>query len=204
MFSSFGLSDVGYWFLHLFTRPIWPWKYLKVGPVDINYFWRGYFGLPPHPVTVTTRIITFLVGDPYKPSFATVTGRGDKPRDTLLLHKTIAGWTWSHEVLFLLLQGSLPLRWNPTPMLSYGAFSHNSWMRTSSPPLIPRIHPTGHRPSCVVAHPILPRQRATLAWQVQSAGSSFKPKNAIRNVARRVTVDFFRIVFGVVLCGSIC
>ena len=27
----------------------------------------------PHPVTVTTRIITFLVGDPYKPSFATVT-----------------------------------------------------------------------------------------------------------------------------------
>ncbi len=28
----------------------------------------------PHPVTVTTRIITFLVGNPYKPSFATVTG----------------------------------------------------------------------------------------------------------------------------------
>ena len=27
----------------------------------------------PHPVTVTTRIITFLVGNPYKPSFATVT-----------------------------------------------------------------------------------------------------------------------------------
>ena len=25
----------------------------------------------PHPVTVTTRIITFLVGNPYKPSFAT-------------------------------------------------------------------------------------------------------------------------------------
>ena len=32
--------------------------------------------LPPHPVRVTTRIITFLVGDPYKPSFATVTGSG--------------------------------------------------------------------------------------------------------------------------------
>ena len=29
------------------------------------------FGLSPLPVTVTTRIITFLVGDPYKPSFAT-------------------------------------------------------------------------------------------------------------------------------------
>ena len=34
----------------------------------------------PHPVTVTTRIITFLVGNPYKPSFATVTGRGVDPR----------------------------------------------------------------------------------------------------------------------------
>ncbi len=31
------------------------------------------------PVTVTTRIIVFLVGDPYKPSFTTVTGRGDNP-----------------------------------------------------------------------------------------------------------------------------
>ena len=30
----------------------------------------------PLPVTVTTRTITFLVGNPYKPSFATVTGRG--------------------------------------------------------------------------------------------------------------------------------
>ena len=38
-------------------------------------------GVAPLPVTVTTRIITFLVGDPYKPSFATVTGRGDNPMD---------------------------------------------------------------------------------------------------------------------------
>ena len=36
-------------------------------------------GLSPLPITVTTRIITFLVGNPYKPSFATVTGRGDNP-----------------------------------------------------------------------------------------------------------------------------
>ena len=35
----------------------------------------------PHPVTVTTRNITFLVGNPYKPSFATVTGWGVDPRD---------------------------------------------------------------------------------------------------------------------------
>ena len=39
-----------------------------------------YFRSTPLPVTVTTRIITFLVGDPYKPSFATVTGWGVDPR----------------------------------------------------------------------------------------------------------------------------
>ena len=33
----------------------------------------------PHPLTVTTRIITFLVGNPYKTSFATVTGWGVDP-----------------------------------------------------------------------------------------------------------------------------
>ena len=45
-------------------------------------FFGVYFGLSPLPVRVTTRIITFLVGDPYKPSFATVTGRGDNPMYT--------------------------------------------------------------------------------------------------------------------------
>ena len=49
-----------------------------------------YLGLPPHPVTVTTRIITFLIGNPYKPSFVTVTGWGGRsnlllrPKDLLL------------------------------------------------------------------------------------------------------------------------
>ena len=38
--------------------------------------------VPPPRMPVTTRIITFLVGDPYKPSFATVTGRGDNPKFT--------------------------------------------------------------------------------------------------------------------------
>ena len=41
-----------------------------------------YIRSTPHPVTVTTRIITFLVGNPYKPSFATVTGWGVDPRYT--------------------------------------------------------------------------------------------------------------------------
>ena len=48
----------------------------------------SWFGLSPLPVTVTTRIITFLVGDPYKPSFATVTGRGDNP-----IHNKFYGMT---------------------------------------------------------------------------------------------------------------
>jgi len=41
----------------------------------------------PLPVTVTTRIIPFLVGDPYKPLFATVTGRGPDPKYTLFLSR---------------------------------------------------------------------------------------------------------------------
>ena len=41
--------------------------------------------VPPPRIPVTTRIITFLVGDPYKPSFATVSGRGDNPSYTILL-----------------------------------------------------------------------------------------------------------------------
>ena len=34
----------------------------------------------PRPVTVTTRIITFLIGNPYKPSFVTVTGWGGRSK----------------------------------------------------------------------------------------------------------------------------
>ena len=35
-----------------------------------------YLGLSPFPVVVTTGILTLLIGDPYRPSFATVTGKG--------------------------------------------------------------------------------------------------------------------------------
>ncbi len=38
--------------------------------------WWFQIGTTPHPVAVTTRIITFLIGNPYKPSFVTVTGWG--------------------------------------------------------------------------------------------------------------------------------
>ena len=43
-----------------------------------------YFRSTPHPVTVTSRIITFLVGNPYKPPFATVTGWGVDLRNTVV------------------------------------------------------------------------------------------------------------------------
>ena len=57
---------------------------LKKGPFSIGYcglltIFQICFGCGPLPVTVTTRIITFLIGNPYKPSFATVTGRGPHP-----------------------------------------------------------------------------------------------------------------------------
>ena len=45
-----------------------------------NWKMLVYIGCGPLPVTVTTRNITFLVGDPYKPSFTTATGRGPHPR----------------------------------------------------------------------------------------------------------------------------
>ncbi len=40
-----------------------------------------YVGLSPFPVIVTTRIVSCFVGNPCKPSFATITGKGDNPND---------------------------------------------------------------------------------------------------------------------------
>ena len=45
----------------------------------------GFFRSTPHPVTVTTRIITLLVGNTYKPSFVTVTGWGVDPTDSTIV-----------------------------------------------------------------------------------------------------------------------
>ena len=44
-----------------------------------------HVGCGPLPVTVTTRIITYLVGDSHKPSFATVTGRRPHPSHMFVL-----------------------------------------------------------------------------------------------------------------------
>ena len=62
-----------------------------------------HLGLSPLPVTavtVTTRIVNivmFLVGDPYKPSFATVTGRGDNPSYTPETNSKFAPKNWCLE-----------------------------------------------------------------------------------------------------------
>ncbi len=75
-----------------------------------------YLGTTPHPVTVTTRIITSLVGNPYKPSFATVTGGG---RSKLYLlfpvsFGTVCGFLIGFSKLTLSVGLNLDLpRWEP-------------------------------------------------------------------------------------------
>ena len=71
-------------FIQVFNEiiPCWVGFPSKYHLISRQYFHNWlYLGLSPCPVTVTTRITTFLVGNPEKnPSFATVTGRGDNPR----------------------------------------------------------------------------------------------------------------------------
>ena len=67
--------------------PIWGTHISHLGKRKIIFksiLKREYVRSTPHPVAVTTRIITFLVGNPYKPSFATVTGWGVDPRNMLV------------------------------------------------------------------------------------------------------------------------
>ena len=52
------------------------WCSFSKGGISVIVPWRVYLGLSPLPVTVTTRIFTFLVGNPYKPSFPLLLGRG--------------------------------------------------------------------------------------------------------------------------------
>ena len=46
------------------------------GPLQMSENKWVKVGFSPFPVIVTTRIITFLVGNPYKPSFPLLLGRG--------------------------------------------------------------------------------------------------------------------------------
>ncbi len=51
-----------------------------------------YFGLSPLPVTVTTRIIPFLVGNPYKPSFPLLLGGGTTQYIFIKFYKSQKSW----------------------------------------------------------------------------------------------------------------
>ena len=53
------------------TLPEEKWTLCRKNPGQ-----KSSFGLSPLPVRVTTRIITFLVGNPYKPSFPLLLGGG--------------------------------------------------------------------------------------------------------------------------------
>ena len=66
--------------------------------VSIDARW---FRSTPHPATVTTRIITFLVGNPWKPLFVTVTAWGVDPIDdswcmfnSIICWEPLAIWPW--------------------------------------------------------------------------------------------------------------
>ena len=72
-------------------------------------------GCGPLPITVTTRIITFLVGDSYKPSFATVTGRGPHPKNVHFLKHPYSLYllpSWWFQMFFIF----TPIRGNDDPI----------------------------------------------------------------------------------------
>ena len=56
--------------------------FCRFGPKKLSFHLSdeslGHIGLSPCPVTVTITIITFVVGNPYKLSFATV--KGEQPK----------------------------------------------------------------------------------------------------------------------------
>ena len=60
------------------TVQLWKWHIVNRGVWSIAAaaFLPILLGWSPFPVIVTTRIITFLVGNPYKPSFPLLLGRG--------------------------------------------------------------------------------------------------------------------------------
>ena len=84
-------------------------------------------GLSPFPVIVTTRIVSCLVGDSYKPSFATITGKGDNPKQTQrnqTNHQNRPRFT--HKPLGYL--GALPLRGRAHQQWSW-------WIHPQIPPV---------------------------------------------------------------------
>ena len=77
---------------HPFVHRVFHYKPSILGFFPLFLETSIYFGLSPFPVIVTTRIVSCLVGNPYKPSFATITGKGDNPTYTVkywLVHQEV-------------------------------------------------------------------------------------------------------------------
>ncbi len=98
-----------FWSPSILSRELWIVKVTLGGFILYSNSVYGpnniliYLGSTPHPVTVTTRIITFLVGNPYKPSFATgIPGWGVDPKYTLRILTHLPR---------MVLEPANPLRW---------------------------------------------------------------------------------------------
>ncbi len=63
-------------FLFIYISNLYKYKFTALSIYTYIYI---DIGLSPFSVIVTTRIVSCLVGNPYKPSFATITGKGDNP-----------------------------------------------------------------------------------------------------------------------------
>ena len=72
----FSDRENGHTFLVCSSRSAQP----SEAPKDPKQNQEYILGVAPCPLTVTNIIIIFLEGGPYKPSFATVTWRGDNPK----------------------------------------------------------------------------------------------------------------------------
>ena len=81
----------------------------------------------PHPVTVTTRIITCLIGNPYKPSFVTVTGWGVDLRHILVCYTSQASTLGDFRIDASIYGGTICLHSGPECRVNVGKQYH-SWM----------------------------------------------------------------------------
>ena len=111
----------------------------KIIQVNQGFNWFNWFndnlGVAPFPVTVSTRIVLFLVGDPYKPSFTTVTVRGPHPNDNFSFWLSLAQQSL---FVFIIYVTNLPLSKlfaNGPSIWSHGGDSQRAAVSRDSQPL---------------------------------------------------------------------
>ena len=122
-FQRFSIFEAFLWKIHpVTTGKIRCWKFHPAGGAGCGMQLRCFGKIPPErrgsfgekiidwkkcpfevgttplPVTVTTRIVTFLIGNPYKPSFVTVTVSGVDLRDMLVPRRRRVSVWYYHDV----------------------------------------------------------------------------------------------------------